>query len=482
MAWDIFALEVALVVSFLLRESIKAMFHDSLFWTLVIVLPFVDLSIMVVTNVYRGVIRRDTYHELVCMMKHAVYLALFFSVFLLLMRSTVKISGFVFVVSMLLYMLLCFLIRLAWKDYLQRRLHIKNHTGLLVVAELNRLREVVTTLVNHNYNSYRFVGVALMDEGVSPSQGEWALKNIMQGNHEMGHLQIVASRDELMNYLVNNWVDEVYLDIPDGKEMPIDLVNNIMTMGITVHLSINNIDRIEARSKGIEWICGQAVITASLGYVSGRDLFLKRLMDIAGGLVGSLITMLVTLFLAPMIYIASPGPIFFHQTRIGENGRKFEMYKFRSMYMDAEERKKALMKETGQENELMFKMEHDPRIIGMKQKKDGTWKKGIGGWIRDLSIDELPQFFNILKGDMSLVGTRPPTVDEWERYEPYHRGRMSTKPGLTGMWQVSGRSKIRDFDQVVQLDREYIENWSLRLDFQILVRTVWVVLTRRGAM
>ena len=161
-----------------------------------------------------------------------------------LLPSPARTSILTAAALMLLYMLLCFVIRLAWKDYLQRRLHIKNRTGLLVVAELNRLREVVTTLVNHNYNSYRFVGVALMDEGVSPSQGEWALKNIMQGNHEMGHLQIVASRDELMNYLVNNWVDEVYLDIPDGKEMPIDLVNNIMTMGITVHLAINNIDRI----------------------------------------------------------------------------------------------------------------------------------------------------------------------------------------------------------------------------------------------
>jgi lipopolysaccharide/colanic/teichoic acid biosynthesis glycosyltransferase len=118
----------------------------------------------------------------------------------------------------------------------------------------------------------------------------------------------------------------------------------------------------------------------------------------------------------------------------------------------------------------------------MRQDKNGKWKKGIGGWIRDLSLDEFPQFFNVLKGDMSLVGTRPPTVDEWEHYEPYHRGRMSTKPGITGLWQISGRSKIRDFNQVVQLDREYIENWSLLLDCKILLRTVWVVFSRKGAM
>ena len=108
--------------------------------------------------------------------------------------------------------------------------------------------------------------------------------------------------------------------------------------------------------------------------------------------------------------------------------------------------------------------------------------EGVGGWLRALSLDEFPQFFNVLKGDMSLVGTRPPTVDEWHRYEPYHRSRMSTRPGITGLWQVSGRSNIRDFDTVVRMDREYIENWSLKQDIHILFKTVWVVLKRKGAM
>jgi lipopolysaccharide/colanic/teichoic acid biosynthesis glycosyltransferase len=205
-------------------------------------------------------------------------------------------------------------------------------------------------------------------------------------------------------------------------------------------------------------------------------------MDIIGGLVGSLITLILTPPLGLTIWLSDPGPIFFKQTRIGENGKKFQMYKFRSMYMDAEARKKEIVQESGQEDQLMFKLEHDPRIIGQKELPDGSWKKGVGGWIRDLSLDEFPQFFNVLKGDMSLVGTRPPTVDEWHRYEPFHRARMSTKPGITGLWQVSGRSKIRDFDTVVRLDREYIENWSLRQDFHILFKTVWVVLTRKGAM
>ena len=141
----------------------------------------------------------------------------------------------------------------------------------------------------------------------------------------------------------------------------------------------------------MEWICGQLTITTSLGYITGRDLFVKRLMDIVGGLFGSLITVLITPIVGLAIWISDPGPIFFSQTRIGENGKKFQMYKFRSMYKDAEARKKQLAQATGQEDQLMFKLEHDPRIIGQKERPDGTWKKGIGGWIRDLSLDELPQ-------------------------------------------------------------------------------------------
>ena len=480
MAWDVAALEISLIITFLMHTGFENMITRRMFWGTFAFLPFADLAIMVMLDTFHSVIRRSSYQEFANLLNQTVYVALVFGAFLIITQAERSDTSFVFFVTLLFYILICYIFRSLWKDYLQRRLHIKNHTGLLVVAEANRLREVVTNLINHNYSSYRFVGVALLDENVTDAEAPKELDHIMMGSKEITSLQVVAGRDELVDYLAKHWVDEVYLDVTE--QMPIDLVNQIMSMGITVHLAINNMDRIVARHKNIEWICGQATITASLGYISGRDLFLKRIMDVIGGFLGCILTGILTLIIGPLIYKEDPGPIFFHQTRIGENGRKFEIYKFRSMYMDAEKRKKELAKQTGQEGDLMFKMEHDPRIIGMKQKKDGTWKKGIGGWIRDLSLDEFPQFFNILKGDMSLVGTRPPTVDEWEMYKPAYRARMSTKPGLTGMWQVSGRSKIRDFEKVVQLDREYIENWSLRLDWQILVRTVWVVLARRGAM
>ena len=203
----------------------------------------------------------------------------------------------------------------------------------------------------------------------------------------------------------------------------------------------------------------------------------KRTMDIVGALVLIVLTSPLMAIIAVGVRLSSPGPILFRQERVGRNKKLFQMYKFRSMYMDAEKRKKELM-EKNQMKGVMFKMDDDPRIIG--SGPDGT-RHGIGWFIRKTSIDEFPQFWNILKGEMSLVGTRPPTIDEWEKYEYHHRGRMAVKPRLTGMWQVSGRSDITDFEEVVYLDTEYIRNWSIRLDIKILLKTVAVVVKGQGS-
>lgn len=208
----------------------------------------------------------------------------------------------------------------------------------------------------------------------------------------------------------------------------------------------------------------------------------KRAMDIAGGFVGCVFTGLLTVILGPAIFLQSPGPVFFSQVRVGKNGRPFRIYKFRSMYMDAESRKEELAEKNRLADGRMFKLDWDPRIIGARRLPDGSVKKGVGNLIREWSLDEFPQFFNVLKGDMSLVGTRPPTVDEWEKYEIRHRGRLAVKPGITGLWQVSGRNRITDFDEVVRLDKKYISEWSLGLDLRILLKTILVVLSRDGAM
>ena len=150
--------------------------------------------------------------------------------------------------------------------------------------------------------------------------------------------------------------------------------------------------------------------------------------------------------------------------------------------MDAEERKKELLAKNKLNDNKMFKLDWDPRIIGSKTLPDGTHKKGIGNLIRDWSLDEFPQFLNVLKGDLSLVGTRPPLEDEVSQYALHHHARLAMKPGITGLWQVSGRSNITDFEDVVKLDMEYIENWSFGLDLRILFKTILVVLKKEGSM
>ncbi len=253
-------------------------------------------------------------------------------------------------------------------------------------------------------------------------------------------------------------------------------------MGIVVHTRINDTLETSAQKCFIEKLGKYNVLTTTINYADSRQLLMKRCLDIIGGIVGCFITGILFLFLAPAIYIQSPGPIFFSQVRVGKNGKRFKLYKFRSMYMDAEERKKELLAKNKLNDNKMFKLDWDPRIIGSKTLPDGTHKKGIGNLIRDWSLDEFPQFLNVLKGDLSLVGTRPPLEDEVSQYALHHHARLAMKPGITGLWQVSGRSNITDFEDVVKLDMEYIENWSFGLDLRILFKTILVVLKKEGSM
>ncbi len=196
---------------------------------------------------------------------------------------------------------------------------------------------------------------------------------------------------------------------------------------------------------------------------------LKRILDYSLGLTALLVFAPIMLLIALAIKLDSPGPVLFKQTRIGMNGKKFEMLKFRSMYTDAEARLEKLMAHNESSSNGMFKMTNDPRITS------------IGHVLRKFSLDELPQIINVLRGDMSLVGPRPPLVRELAHYEPWHYVRFGSMPGMTGLWQVSGRSNIKNFDQVVQLDYQYISEWHFPLDIQLILKTIPAVLFARGA-
>lgn len=277
--------------------------------------------------------------------------------------------------------------------------------------------------------------------------------------------------DVYLEYATQHVVDEVFIRVDTIQKQEKFLKNMILEfekMGIVVNLNLDLFNLGLTGEKRIYNLERYHVVAFSSRLFDYRAVLVKRLIDIAGALVGLAIAFAAGLVLAPFLLLESPGPLIFRQKRVGVNGRVFDFYKFRSMYADAEERKKELMEHNEMQGS-MFKMDNDPRVTK------------VGAFIRKTSIDELPQFWNVLKGDMSLVGTRPPTLDEYQQYSYYQKRRISFRPGITGLWQISGRSSIKDFNEVVRLDLEYIDNWSLLLDFKIICKTILVVFRGNGA-
>lgn len=327
-------------------------------------------------------------------------------------------------------------------------------TKVMVIGYANQLEDLVGRLKGKLGFEYEIVSLGCLDDSVRPEK--------------IAGIPVAGGGDSLLETCRQLPLDEVFIgsaEYPEEKKGK--LIRGFEEMGVTCHYNLGIFDGTS--TKGQVGNFGDfTVVTYSAFHSSYKRQLIKRLMDIAGGLAGSVLTLVLMPFLAVAIKLDSPGPVLFSQTRIGRNGRRFKIYKFRSMYADAEARKKELEQEN-QVKGLMFKMENDPRVTK------------VGRFLRKTSLDEFPQFFNVLLGDMSLVGTRPPTEDEFEKYNLYYRRRISMTPGLTGLWQVSGRSDIDDFDEVVKLDLKYIDNWSLTLDLKILARTVAVVLFGKGA-
>lgn len=273
-------------------------------------------------------------------------------------------------------------------------------------------------------------------------------------------IEEVAKVEELTEFCRKASVDEVIVEITDStrdKMMPI--MDELASAGIIIKYRTKLPELKEVGCQAVSRAGSYLVATYASRSVSTGNLLVKRAFDIFAGLVGSIITLIMLVFIAPAIKLESKGPILFKQQRVGRNGRIFTIYKLRSMYQDAEERKAELMKHNELDG-LVFKMEDDPRITK------------VGKFLRKTSLDEFPQFFNVLKGDMSMVGTRPPTLDEFNQYSLNQKGRLSFRPGITGLWQVSGRNDIKNFDEIVALDKEYIKYWSPLYDLKIMLKTV----------
>lgn len=465
---DMICLQLSFMFAYALRGYGLNVYGDILYRNMAIFFALADLVVIFTAGTMKSVLKRGHYKEFVSTLEQAVIVGALAIVYLFMIQEGQSFSRMILIVTVLIYLFFSYAVRELWKLFLHKKMEDGGDRKLLIITSKDVADNVVKNMQKNNYARYSLAGVVVIDEDRT-------------GKKVCG-VPVVANAEDVPMYVCQEWIDEVLVVISEKLPYPEDLIERLTETGVAVHQSLAKIINKTGKRQFVEKIGDYTVLTTSLNYASLGQLVLKRLMDICGGIVGCIATGIICLFVGPAIYIASPGPIFFSQERVGKNGKKFKMYKFRSMYLDAEERKAELMKENKLGDGKMFKMDFDPRVIGNKILPDGTHKTGVGDFIRRTSLDEFPQFFNVLKGDMSIVGTRPPLISETNLYEPRHKVRLAIKPGITGMWQVSGRSDITDFEEVVKLDKEYIENWDISLDIRILVKTVLVVLKKDGSM
>lgn len=444
------ALLQSILVS-LLAYVLIAISETDIVLNTVFVLFFLHFVAFYISGYGKDFFKRGQYVELVETIKYIIFYALLisFSSFFLKEKFVISRRGMVYLLSLysVLNYLLSFFVKRYWRIF---KHNVKGSRNILLITAMSHTEKVLDRLLTANDVPGRIVAVSVLDMP------------------EFTHDKVaVVPREQLLSYATHGVVDEVFVNLPSEDYDIETVISQFEIMGIDVTVNLNTFDKSLGRDKQIHGMAGLNVVTFSTNFYNPSHIIAKRILDICGAIVGLLLCGIASLFLVPLIR-KDGGPAIFSQTRIGKNGRHFTFYKFRSMRIDAEAIKEQLMDQNTMQGG-MFKMDNDPRVTK------------IGQFIRKTSLDELPQFWNVLIGDMSLVGTRPPTIDEYEKYTPEQKRRLSFKPGITGLWQISGRSKITDFDDVVKLDVAYIDNWTIWKDIEILLKTVKVVLMRDGA-
>lgn len=421
------------------------------------VLFFELLILNFMTGINSGFLNRGIYKEGFKSFQETLFVLSGLILILFWFHMIDETKRLIFIYFSIIFCYLDFIARIIIKRYVFKVFNkSKFSQKVLIVTESVNARNIIRNLDNSFDWTKQIVGICL---------------DTCEVHKQIRKKKVVCSFDTLLSYVTKHSIDELFIFVSDGDLNKIkDSLSKIEESGVKVNVSINfeMFDYLPNSFIRYDKIGPYQCISVSRNNISYRARVSKFLLDYLGGIVGFCIFVVAYIILAPLIKLDSKGPVLFKHQRVGRNGRIFNCYKFRSMVVDAEELKKNLMSKNEMQG-LMFKMENDPRITK------------LGRIIRKTSLDELPQFINVLKGDMSLVGTRPPTVDEFNNYEPKHKARVSMVPGLTGLWQVSGRSNIKNFDDVVKLDMEYIDNWSILLDIKIILKTVAIVLFGKGA-
>lgn len=450
---DILCMQLALIVAYVMRLGWHLPYSSEPYERLAVIMVLIDICVVFFFEPYTGILRRGHIQEANSCVTFCTIIFAGILAYEVAAKQTEIYSRKIIFAYWIISMVLVYTERISLKFLIRSRMKKeKNLSVMILVTTAEYAKEALLEFSRLPYKDFVVSGVVVVDQK-------------LRGAKICG-VPVVANADDFYEYLRTNVVDEVFIN-GNTRASSQALANELLEMGITVHFNLVHMNAL-GPNKVVEKYGNYMVLTSSMKIASPRQMFAKRMMDIIGSIIGLFICGVAYIIFAPIIKIQSPGPVLFSQERVGKNGRKFKLYKFRSMNVGAEEQKASLM-DQNEMSGLMFKMEDDPRIFP------------IGKFMRKYSIDELPQFFHVLRGDMSLVGTRPPTVEEFEQYQLHHRARLGIKPGITGMWQVSGRSDIRDFEEVVALDTHYISQWSIGMDFKILAKTLQVVITGKGS-
>ncbi|MCR4697462.1 MAG: sugar transferase [Lachnospiraceae bacterium] len=465
---EIICLQVSYLFAYLARHGMVAFWERNTYLMVAVFLFIAEILVIYFLESFKNVLKRGLYREFAETIKHTIAVILIAVFGLFIIKSGSDVSRTTILYCGIIHVLNSYIVRILYKKFLLSRKNRFGVRSLLIIVSKEDAESVIENISTHNYENFNFSGIVIIDEDMT--------------NESIKGIPVVCKFSKVPEYVCREWVDEVLYFGELTKKRERTVIEKLFETGVTVHISVPNIVKYEENQQIVERVAGQTVITSSLRYATLRQTFLKRAFDIVAGLIGCVVTIFLMIIFGPLIFLSSPGNIFFTQERIGKNGKKFRIIKFRSMYPDAEARKKEYLDQNRNADGMMFKLDFDPRIIGNKITEEGKKKTGIGQFMRAHSIDEFPQFFNVLLGQMSVVGTRPPTPDEWNKYELHHRARLAIKPGITGLWQVSGRSEITNFEEVVKLDREYITNWSMGRDFKIVLLTIVAVFKGTGAI
>lgn len=452
---DLLIMQLCLLISYFIFKDTKLANQPGMWSVTGVTLFLSQLVAITFVDSFKNILRRGYYKELVAFSKHLFAVVSVNLIILYIIHEIGNLSRVFYGTSLAMYGVFAYLSRVLLKKVLHRRgISNQGNRSVVILTERASVDAVLKNFQRPEFNDIHIHGIVLADQPTSSSE-------------RRNQIPVYGMDEKMVDFLAHEWVNEVFVILGDQTLLPQSLLDEFIRMGITVHSCLVGPD--EFGDQYVERFGNYTVLTTSLKIISSKQAFAKRLLDIFGGLVGSILAILFTILFGPIIFLKDPGPIFFVQKRVGRDGKVFRILKLRTMYQDAEERKAALMDQNQMQGH-MFKIKDDPRIL-----------PGIGSFLRRTSIDEFPQFFNVLKGDMSLVGTRPPTLDEWNAYEHNYRVRMSIKPGITGLWQTSGRSKITDFDEVVKLDAQYIRDWNFGLDIKLILKTIVVIFQRDGA-